>query len=93
MLGSSICTCMRVLTLLFCFYLFVFISWCIVCNLPCSSGKQHDSNQNTAFVRAMYKKGAGNDKQGKDAGNRTLSPYGNFSQAIKVENSMTRIRR
>ena len=30
----------------------------------------------------MYKKGAGNDKQGKDAGNRTLCPYRNFSQAI-----------
>ena len=37
---------------------------------------------NRAFVRAMYKKGAGNDKQGKDAGNRTLCPYRNFSQAI-----------
>ena len=32
----------------------------------------------------MYKKGAGNDKQVKDAGNRTLCPYRNFSQAIKV---------
>ena len=31
----------------------------------------------------MYKKGAGNDKQGKDAGNRTLCPHRNFSQAIK----------
>ena len=31
----------------------------------------------------MYKKGAGNHKQGKDAGNRTLCPYRNFSQAIK----------
>ena len=30
----------------------------------------------------MYKKGAGNDKQGKDAGNRTICPYRNFSQAI-----------
>ena len=30
----------------------------------------------------MYKKGTGNDKQGKDAGNRTLSPYRHFSQAI-----------
>ena len=30
----------------------------------------------------MYKKGAGNDKRGKDAGNRTLCPYRNFSQAI-----------
>ena len=30
----------------------------------------------------MYKKGAGNDKQVKDAGNRTLCPYRNFSQAI-----------
>ena len=34
----------------------------------------------------MYKKGAGNDKQGKDAGNRTLCPYRNFSQAIKIMN-------
>ena len=33
----------------------------------------------------MYKKGAGNDKQGKDAGNRTLCPYRNFSQAIKTD--------
>ena len=32
----------------------------------------------------MYKKGAGNDKQGKDAGNRTLCPYRNFSQAIRI---------
>ena len=32
----------------------------------------------------MYKKGAGNDKQRKDAGNRTLCPYRNFSQAIKI---------
>ena len=32
----------------------------------------------------MYKKGAGNDKQGKDAGKRTLCPYRNFSQAIIV---------
>ena len=31
----------------------------------------------------MYKKGAGNDKQGKDKGNRTLCPNRNFSQAIK----------
>ena len=31
----------------------------------------------------MYKKGTGNDKQGKDAGNRTLCPYRNFCQAIK----------
>ena len=38
-----------------------------------------------AFVRAMYKKGTGNDKQGKDAGNRTLCPYRNFSQAIKAD--------
>ena len=30
----------------------------------------------------MYKKGTGNDKQGNDAGNRTLCPYRNFSQAI-----------
>ena len=37
-------------------------------------------------MRPLYgqctKKGAGNDKQGKDAGNRTLCPYRNFSQAI-----------
>ena len=32
----------------------------------------------------MYKKGTGNDKQGKDAGNRTLCPYRNFSQAIRT---------
>ena len=31
------------------------------------------------------KKGTGNDKQGKDAGNRTLCPYRNFSQAIMVD--------
>ena len=30
----------------------------------------------------MYKKGTGNNKQRKDAGNRTLCPYRNFSQAI-----------
>ena len=30
----------------------------------------------------MYKKETGNDKQGKDAGNRTLCPCRNFSQAI-----------
>ena len=34
----------------------------------------------------MYKKGAGNDKQRKDAGNRTLCPYRNFSQAIILIN-------
>ena len=33
----------------------------------------------------MYKKGTGNDKQGKDAGNRTLVPYRSFSQAISPE--------
>ena len=32
----------------------------------------------------MFKKEAGNDKQGKDAGNRTLCPYRNFSQAINT---------
>ena len=37
----------------------------------------------------MYKKGTGNDKQGKDAGNRTLSPYRNFSKAIRKKKSMT----
>ena len=36
----------------------------------------------------MYKKGAGNDKQGKDAGNRTLCPYRNFSQAIITNNNL-----
>ena len=36
----------------------------------------------------MYKKGAGNDKQEKDAGNRTLCPYRNFSQAIMEEYSI-----
>ena len=42
------------------------------------------------MIRPLYgqctKKGAGNDKQGKDAGNRTLCPYRNFSQAIKAMN-------
>ena len=33
----------------------------------------------------MYKKGTGNDKQGKDAGNRTLCRYRNFSQASMKE--------
>ena len=33
-------------------------------------------------VGAMYKKETGNDKQGKDAGNQTLCPYRNFSQAV-----------
>ena len=37
-----------------------------------------------AFVRAVYKKGTGNDKQGKDDLNRMLCPYRNFIQAIKV---------
>ena len=32
----------------------------------------------------MYKKGTGNEKQEKDAGNRTLCPYRNFSQAITL---------
>ena len=36
----------------------------------------------------MYKKGAGNDKQGKDAENRTFCPYRNFSQAIKSKYSI-----
>ena len=31
----------------------------------------------------MYKKGTGNGKKGKDAGNRTLCLYGNVSQAIR----------
>ena len=34
----------------------------------------------------MYKKGAGNNKQGKDTGNRMLCPYRNFSQAIIFRN-------
>ena len=38
----------------------------------------------------MYKKGAGNDKQGKDAGNRTLCPYRSFSQAIRVKEALKR---
>ena len=45
-------------------------------------GKSAFSPVNTAFVRAMYKKGTGNDKQRKDAGNRMLCAYRNFSQAI-----------
>ena len=40
----------------------------------------------------MYKKGAGNDKQGKDAGNRTLCPYRNFGQAIKIADHPTNIQ-
>ena len=39
----------------------------------------------------MYKKGTGDDKQGKDAGNRTLCPYRNFSQAIKFSSWLTAI--
>ena len=42
----------------------------------------------------MYKKGAGNDKQEKDPGNRTLCPYRNFSQAIKpgiIGNCLSRL--
>ena len=38
--------------------------------------------EGTDFVRAIYKKGTGNDKQIKDAGNRAFCPYRNFSQAI-----------
>ena len=41
------------------------------------------------LIRLLYrqctKEGTGNDKQGKDAGNRTLCPSRNFSQAIKTE--------
>ena len=46
-----------------------------------------------AFVRAMYKKETENDKQGNDMGNRTLCPYRNFSQAIKlhIKHSKTEI--
>ena len=40
----------------------------------------------------MYKKGTGNDKQGKDAGNRTLVPYRNFSQAINFYSSIACFR-
>ena len=36
----------------------------------------------------MYKKETGNDKQGKDAGNRTFCPYRNLSQAIMQMYSM-----
>ena len=32
----------------------------------------------------MYKKGTGNDKQRKGAGNRTLCPYRNFRQVINT---------
>ena len=39
---------------------------------------------NTAFVRTMYKKETGNDKQGKDVGNWMLCQYRNFSQAIML---------
>ena len=40
---------------------------------------------NTAFLRAMSKKGTGNDKRGKDVGNRTLCPHRNFSQEIRLK--------
>ena len=41
----------------------------------------------------MYKKETGNDKQGKDAGNRTLCPYRNFSQAIiKLEHTVMQLK-
>ena len=40
----------------------------------------------------MYKKGAGNDKQRKDAGNRTLCPYRNFSQAINTFTNHTKYK-
>ena len=36
-------------------------------------------------------KGTGNDKQGKDAGNRTLCPYRSFSQAIISSYCLTKI--
>ena len=36
----------------------------------------------------MYKKGAGNDKQRKDAGNRKLCPYRNFNQAISSRTTL-----
>ena len=35
----------------------------------------------------MYKKGTGNGKREKDAGNRTLCPYRNFSQVITKSTS------
>ena len=37
----------------------------------------------------MYEKGTGNDKRGKDAGNRTLVPYRNFSQGINRRNAQS----
>ena len=40
-----------------------------------------------AFVRAMYKKGTGNNKQRKDEGNRMLYLCRIFSQAIMSNNS------
>ena len=39
----------------------------------------------------MYKKGTGNDKQGKDMGNRRLCLYRNFSQAIIVGNTASKL--
>ena len=39
----------------------------------------------------MYKKGAGNDKQGKDAGNRTLCRYRNFSHGDNTENPIFKL--
>ena len=53
-LGSSICNCMRV-PKFFVFDVFIFISWCVVYNLhvPCSSRKQHDSNQK--MLQSLFK--------------------------------------
>ena len=41
----------------------------------------------------MYKKGAGNDKQRKDAGNRTLCLYRNFSQAMSESTPPAKVER
>ena len=41
----------------------------------------------------MYQKGTVNDKQRKDAGNLTLCPYRNFSQAIMMKNKLPGVRK
>ena len=47
------------------------------------------------LIRPLYrqstKEGTGNDKRGKDAGNRRLCSSRNFSQAIKTEYNPVRV--
>ena len=43
------------------------------------------------WYRQCTKEGTGNDKQGKDAGNRTFCPSRNFSKALKSEYNPVRV--